>query len=71
MRLNVLPLDVDRIARDRPDILARMKAGEFAYVRQAAIAAGIIAVGDRCPGTGCGSQRLSRSEPQPLLAPGA
>ncbi len=36
---------VNRIARDRPDILARMKAGEFAYVRQAAIAAGIIAEG--------------------------
>ncbi len=34
---------VNRIARDRPDILARMKAGEFASVRQAAIAAGIIA----------------------------
>ena len=33
---------VNRISRDRPDILARMKAGEFAYVRQAAIAAGII-----------------------------
>ncbi len=40
---------VNRIARDRPDILARMKAGEFAYVRQAAIAAGIITEG-RQPG---------------------
>ncbi len=38
---------VNRIARDRPDILARMKAGEFAYVRQAAIAAGIITAGGR------------------------
>ncbi len=37
-------------ARDRPDILERMKAGEFAYVRQAAIAAGIIAEG-RSPGS--------------------
>ncbi len=36
---------VNRIARDRPDILARMKAEEFAYVRQAAIAAGIITEG--------------------------
>ncbi len=36
---------VNRIARDRPDVLERMKAGEFAYVRQAAIAAGIIAEG--------------------------
>jgi hypothetical protein len=31
-----------RIARDRPDILERMKAGEFRSVRQAAIEAGII-----------------------------
>ncbi len=41
---------VNRIARDRPDILERMKAGEFAYVRQAAIAAGIITAGGRLPG---------------------
>jgi hypothetical protein len=33
-----------RIARDHPDILDRMKAGEFASVRQAAIAAGIVKV---------------------------
>ena len=33
---------VARIARDRPDILARMKAGEFPSVRQAAQAAGIV-----------------------------
>lgn len=33
---------VARIARDRPDILERMKAGEFVTVRQAAIAAGIV-----------------------------
>ena len=31
-----------RIARDRPDILEQMKAGEFPSVRQAAIAAGIV-----------------------------
>ena len=31
-----------RIARDRPDILDRMKAGEYASVRGAAIDAGII-----------------------------
>ncbi len=42
---------VNRIARDRPDILERMKAGEFAYVRQAAIAAGIITPGCRSPGS--------------------
>ena len=33
---------VARIARDRPDILERMKAGEFASVREAAREAGII-----------------------------
>lgn len=31
-----------RIARDRPDILERMKAGEFPSVRAAAIEAGIV-----------------------------
>ena len=31
-----------RIARDRPDILERMKAGAFTSVRQAAREAGII-----------------------------
>jgi hypothetical protein len=31
-----------RIARDRPDVLERAKAGEFISIRQAAIAAGII-----------------------------
>ena len=51
VRLNVPPRDVDRIARDRPDILERMKAGEFAYVRQAAIAAGIIIAGGRSLGS--------------------
>jgi len=30
-----------RIARDRPDILNRMKAGEFRSIHQAAIEAGI------------------------------
>lgn len=33
-----------RIARDRPDVLERMKAGEFPSVRKAAIEAGIIKV---------------------------
>jgi hypothetical protein len=33
---------VARIARDRPDILERMKAGEFTSVREAARAAGMI-----------------------------
>ena len=31
-----------RIARDRPDVLERMKAGEFRSVRQAALEAGIL-----------------------------
>ena len=34
---------VNRIARDRQDVLERMKAGEFETVRQAARAAGILA----------------------------
>jgi hypothetical protein len=33
---------VNRIARDRPDVLERMKAGEFEHVRAAARAAGIL-----------------------------
>jgi hypothetical protein len=37
---------VSRIARDRPDVLERMKQGEFLSVRQAAIAAGIIQVNE-------------------------
>ncbi len=49
---------VNRIARDRPDILERMKAGEFVSVRQAAIAAGIITEG-RSPG-----QRLRKPATQ-------
>ena len=36
-----------RIARDRPDILERMKAGEYASVRAAAIDAGIVKVPTR------------------------
>ncbi len=52
---------VNRIARDRPDILERMKAGEFAYVRQAAIAAGIITEG-RSPGSRL--RKLVAAQPQ-------
>jgi hypothetical protein len=33
---------VARIARDRPDILEQMKAGEFTSVREAARAAGLV-----------------------------
>ena len=47
---NVFPVErgtdseylTNRIARDRPDILERMKAGEYRSVRSAAIDAGII-----------------------------
>ena len=38
-----------RIARDRPDILARMKAGEFPSVRAAALEAGIVEPTFSCP----------------------
>jgi hypothetical protein len=38
-----------RIARDRPDVLERMRAGEFRSVRQAAIAAGIVRESPRTP----------------------
>jgi hypothetical protein len=39
-----------RIARDRPDILARMQAGAFKSVREAAIAAGIVQPRRAIPG---------------------
>lgn len=38
-----------RIARDRPDILERMKLGEFTSVRQAALEAGIVKPSFQCP----------------------
>jgi hypothetical protein len=38
-----------RIARHHPDILERMKAGEFASVRQAALEAGIVKPTFTCP----------------------
>src|SRR5208337_1592089 len=38
-----------RIARDHPDILERMKAGEFPSVRAAAIEAGIVEPSFNCP----------------------
>jgi hypothetical protein len=50
---------VARIARDRPDVLERMKQGEFISVRQAAIAAGIVR-----NGTDQVSSRKAREEPQ-------
>ncbi len=41
---------VRRIARDHPDILERMKRGEFVSVHRAAIAAGIVkGKADRTP----------------------
>lgn len=44
-----------RIARERPDILERMRAGEFRSVRQAAIAAGIV---KGIPAEDAGTERL-------------
>lgn len=38
-----------RIARDRPDIHERMKAGEYRSVRQAALEAGIVKPAFTCP----------------------
>jgi hypothetical protein len=38
-----------RIARDRPDILERMKAGEFRSIRAAALEAGIVDPSFQCP----------------------
>ncbi len=65
---------VNRIARDRPDILERMKAGSLRTCarRQWPPASSQKAA---ARAAGCGSQRLQRSqlsssEPQPLLAPG-
>ena len=46
---NAAPYLTARIARDRPDILARMKAGEFPSVRAAALEAGIVDPTFTCP----------------------
>jgi hypothetical protein len=51
---------VNRIARDRPDILERMKAGEFETVREAARAAGIL--------TASGGERQGRQLRKPAAA---
>jgi hypothetical protein len=49
-----------RIARDRPDILERMKAGEFKSVRAAALEAGIVKRSFQCPVDPEGAARLLR-----------
>ena len=51
---------VNRIARDRPDVLARMKAGEFETVREAVRAAGIL--------TASGGERRGRQLRKPVEA---
>ncbi len=38
---------VARIARDRPDILEKMRRGDYEYVRRAAIEAGIVTPRER------------------------
>jgi hypothetical protein len=47
---------MSRIARERPDVLARALAGEFVSVRQAAIAAGIVKRKERTSGTSRGKR---------------
>ena len=58
-----------RIARDRPDILDRMKAGEFSSVRKAALEAGIVRPEFSIPVEPHGAARriLSRFQGEPLL----
>jgi hypothetical protein len=51
-----------RIARDRPDILERMKAGEFKSARAAGIAAGIVKVPTRLEVTQRAFGRLTPAE---------
>ncbi len=51
---------VNRIARDRPDVLERMKAGEFETVRQAARAADILPAS--------GGERQGRQLRKPAVA---
>lgn len=49
-----------RIARDRPDILERMKSGEFRSVRQAAMEAGIVKSTITLPADVTGAARVLR-----------
>lgn len=58
-----------RIARDRPDILERMKAGEFTSVRKAALEAGIITPEFSIPVDPQGAARriLNRFQGEPLV----
>ncbi len=51
-----------RIARDRPDILERMKAGEYTSVRQAALDAGIVKPRLSVPATLEGAERAIRRQ---------
>ena len=53
----------NRIARDRPDILARMKAGEFESVRAAAIEAGMLKAKPVCPDPGLSKSDRPQSRP--------
>lgn len=49
-----------RIVRDRPDILERMKRGEFRSIRAAAIEAGIVKPEFHCPFDPTGASRAIR-----------
>jgi hypothetical protein len=50
------------IARDRPDILIRMKAGEYPSVREAAIQAGLSRPSSASPSIPRASESLQRGE---------
>ena len=55
---------VNRIARDRPDVLERMKAGEFETVYDAARAAGILPAGSSRQGRRLRKPAASSEAPQ-------
>ncbi len=61
----------NRITRDRPDVLECMKAGEFATVRQAARAAGILSVSGSTQGRPPVPSPQRRQPPCCMPRPGA
>ena len=56
-----------RLARDRPDLLERLKAGEFTSVRQAAVEAGIVRPKTRADQIRALWRQLSASERRRLF----
>ena len=63
--------DTARIARDRPDILDRMKAGEYQSARVIATACGIVTAPARNPSNASGASFFTRFAPDtyPWLTP--